>query len=143
MFEAVTTRSTESDIIVMCSAVADYKPASYSEQKVKKQDGEMAIQLSRTKDILGFLGEHKCEGQLLVGFSMETENLIENSRKKLTKKHADLVCANSIADDKTGFAVDTNKVTLITQQEVKELPLCSKEDTADLILTCIKDLINS
>lgn len=143
MFEAVTTRSTESDIIVMCSAVADYKPASYSEQKVKKQDGEMAIQLSRTKDILGFLGEHKREGQLLVGFSMETENLIENSRKKLTKKHADLVCANSIADDKTGFAVDTNKVTLITQQEVKELPLCSKEDTADLILTCIKDLINS
>ena len=143
MFEAVTTRSTESDIIVMCSAVADYKPASYSEQKVKKQDGEMAIQLSRTKDILGFLGEHKREGQLLVGFSMETENLIENSRKKLTKKHADLVCANSIAGDKTGFAVDTNKVTLITQQEVKELPLCSKEDTADLILTCIKDLINS
>ena len=118
----------------MCSAVADYKPASCADQKVKKNDAEMSIVLTRTQDILGFLGAHKREGQVLVGFSMETENLIENSRAKLTKKNADLICANSIASAQTGFAVDTNKVTLITQQEVTELPLCSKEETADLIL---------
>ena len=137
MFEAVTTRSTENDVIIMCSAVADYKPAEYADQKVKKTDGDMSIALTRTKDILGYLGDHKREGQLLVGFSMETENLIENSRKKLTKKHADLICANSIASNQTGFGVDTNKVTLITAQEVNELPLCSKEETADLILNYI------
>ena len=134
MFEAVTSRSAEQDVIIMCSAVADYKPANYSDQKVKKNDSEMSIALTRTQDILGYLGEHKRQGQLLVGFSMETENLIENSREKLTKKHADLICANSIASSQTGFAVDTNQVTLISQQEVKELPLCSKEQTADLIL---------
>ena len=134
MFEAVTSRSAEQDVIIMCSAVADYKPANYSDQKVKKNDSEMSIALTRTQDILGYLGEHKHPGQLLVGFSMETENLIENSREKLTKKHADLICANSIASSQTGFAVDTNQVTLISQQEVKELPLCSKEQTADLIL---------
>ena len=134
MFEAVTSRSAEQDVIIMCSAVADYKPANYSDQKVKKNDAEMSIALTRTQDILGYLGEHKRQGQLLVGFSMETENLIVNSREKLTKKHADLICANSIASSQTGFAVDTNQVTLISQQEVKELPLCSKEQTADLIL---------
>ena len=137
MFEAVTTRSAEQDIIIMCSAVADYTPATYSEQKVKKHDGDMSIALKRTQDILGYIGEHKPEGQLLVGFSMETENLIENSREKLIKKNADLICANSIVGDKTGFAVDTNKVTLITKDEVKELPLCSKEETADRILDYI------
>ena len=88
-----------------------------------------------TQDILGWLGEHKHEGQILVGFSMETENLIDNSRDKLLKKHADLICANSIASDKTGFAVDTNKVTLITPDAIEELPLCSKEETADRILS--------
>ena len=134
MFEAVTSRSAEQDVIIMCSAVADYKPANYSDQKMKKNDSEMSIALTRTQDILGYLGEHKRQGQLLVGFSMETENLIENSREKLTKKHADLICANSIASSQTGFAVDTNQVTLISQQEIKELPLCSKEQTADLIL---------
>ena len=134
MFDAVTNRSADSDIIIMCSAVADYKPANYSDQKVKKNDAEMSIALTRTQDILGYLGEHKRQGQLLVGFSMETENLIVNSRVKLEKKHADLICANSIASSQTGFAVDTNQVTLISQQEVKELPLCSKEQTADLIL---------
>ena len=137
MFEAVTTCSAEQDIIIMCSAVADYTPATYSEQKVKKHDGDMSIALKRTQDILGYIGEHKPEGQLLVGFSMETENLIENSREKLIKKNADLICANSIVGDKTGFAVDTNKVTLITKDEVKELPLCSKEETADRILDYI------
>ena len=137
MFEAVTTRSAEADIIIMCSAVADYTPAAYSDQKVKKHDGELSIELTRTKDILGYLGEHKRECQTLVGFSMETENLIENSRTKLLKKHADLICANSITDGNTGFAVDTNKVTLITPAEVKELPLRSKEETASMILDYI------
>lgn len=135
MFEAVSSRSDESDIIIMCSAVADYRPSEYSAQKVKKQDGEMSVSLERTQDILGWLGEHKHEGQILVGFSMETENLIDNSRDKLLKKHADLICANSIASDKTGFAVDTNKVTLITPDAIEELPLCSKEETADRILS--------
>jgi phosphopantothenoylcysteine decarboxylase/phosphopantothenate--cysteine ligase len=137
MFDAVSTRSAEQDVIVMCSAVADYTPATYSEQKVKKHDGDMTIALKRTNDILGYLGQHKPEGQLLVGFSMETENLIENSRAKLTKKNADFICANSISSDKTGFAVDTNKVTLISQTETVELPLCSKEETADKILDYI------
>jgi phosphopantothenoylcysteine decarboxylase/phosphopantothenate--cysteine ligase len=139
MFEAVTSRSAEHDVIIMCSAVADYKPAVYADQKVKKSDDDMSIPLTRTQDILGYLGEHKQQGQLLVGFSMETENLIDNSRKKLMKKHADLICANSISEAETGFAVDTNKVTLISTKEVKQLPLCSKEETADLILSAIKD----
>ena len=143
MFEAVSERSAERDVIIMCSAVADYKPASYSEQKMKKGDNDMSIPLTRTQDILGWLGDHKQAGQVLVGFSMETENLIENSRRKLTKKHADLICANSIASEQTGFAVDTNKVTLITQEAVKELPLCTKEETADLILDSIKGYINN
>lgn len=143
MFEAVSERSAESDVVIMCSAVADYKPASYSDQKMKKNDNDMSIPLTRTQDILGWLGDHKQAGQVLVGFSMETENLIENSRQKLTKKHADLICANSIASEQTGFAVDTNKVTLITQENVKELPLCTKEETADLILDSIKDYIKN
>jgi len=143
MFEAVSERSAESDVVIMCSAVADYKPASYSEQKMKKSDNDMSIPLTRTQDILGWLGDHKQAGQVLVGFSMETENLIENSRRKLTKKHADLICANSIASEQTGFAVDTNKVTLITQENVTELPLCTKEETADLILDSIKGYIKN
>lgn len=138
MFRAVTQRSKDADIIIMCSAVADYTPATYSEQKVKKHDGDMAIALSRTQDILKYLGEHKAEGQVLVGFSMETENLIANSQAKLEKKNVDFICANSIATDKTGFGVDTNKVTLISHDETIELPLCSKEETADLILDRIK-----
>ena len=143
MFEAVSERSTDSDVVIMCSAVADYKPVSYSDQKLKKSDSDMTIPLTRTQDILGWLGDHKQAGQVLVGFSMETENLIENSRQKLTKKHADLICANSIASEQTGFAVDTNKVTLITQENVTELPLCTKEETADLILDSIKDYIKN
>lgn len=134
MFEAVTSRSSEADVIIMCSAVADYTPSNYSDQKVKKSDGDLSIPLTRTKDILGWLGEHKPEGQKLIGFSMETENLIDNSRQKLLKKHADMICANSISGDMTGFAVDTNKVTLIWKDGTEELPLCSKDETADLIL---------
>ena len=141
MFEAVTSRSADQDVIIMCSAVADYKPTVCADQKVKKHDDDMSIVLTRTQDILGYLGEHKHQGQLLVGFSMETENLLKNSRAKLEKKHADLICANSIAGDQTGFAVDTNQVTLIFRQEMKELPLCSKEETADLILDSVKALL--
>ena len=134
MYQAVTSKANEADIIIMCSAVADYTPAAYSDQKVKKHDGDISIPLKRTKDILKQLGEQKREGQILVGFSMETENLIENSREKLIKKNADVICANSIATGKTGFAVDTNKVTMIFRNHTKELPLCSKDETADLIL---------
>ena len=143
MYDAVTVRSQESDIIIMCSAVADYTPSHCAPQKMKKGDNDLSIPLSRTKDILQYLGEHKPKGQLLVGFSMETENLIGNSQAKLVKKHADLICANSISDHKTGFGVDTNKVTLISQTGVKELPLCSKEETADMILCYIADMIKA
>lgn len=135
MYDAVTSLSAGNDIIIMCSAVADYTPAEVAEQKMKKSDGDMALPLKRTQDILKYLGENKREGQVLVGFSMETENLIDNSRAKLQKKNADMICANSIGKDgNTGFQVETNKVTIITNDDVKELPLCTKEETADLIL---------
>lgn len=137
MYSAVTSRSAEADVIIMCSAVADYTPSVYSEQKMKKGDSDLTIPLTRTCDILKYLGEHKREGQLLVGFSMETENLIENSRQKLLKKNADMICANSIAEQETGFAVDTNRVTLITRDSTTEFPLCSKEETADMILSAV------
>lgn len=143
MFDAVTTRSQDQDIIIMCSAVADYTPSHCSSQKMKKGDDDLNIPLSRTKDILQYLGDHKPKGQVLVGFSMETENLLENSQAKLMKKHADLICANSISSRDTGFGVDTNKVTLLSQTEVKELPLCSKEETADMILSHIADMIKA
>ena len=143
MFDAVTTHSQDQDIIIMCSAVADYTPSHCSSQKMKKGDDDLNIPLSRTKDILQYLGDHKPKGQVLVGFSMETENLLENSQAKLMKKHADLICANSISSRDTGFGVDTNKVTLISQTEVKELPLCSKEETADMILSHIADMIKA
>ena len=107
---------------------------------MKKQDGDLSIALTRTNDILAWLGEHKKKGQILVGFSMETEHLIENSREKLAKKQVNLICANSISGNQTGFAVDTNQVTLITQAGVVELPLCSKEETANLILDHINSL---
>ena len=137
MYTTVSELSRENDIIIMCSAVADYTPAEYAPQKIKKNDSSLSIPLVRTKDILRFLGENKKPGQKIVGFSMETENLIENSRKKLEKKNADLICANSICSEETGFGVDTNRVTLISANEIKELPLCSKEDTADMILSYI------
>ena len=143
MFDAVTTRSQDQDVIIMCSAVADYTPSHCSSQKMKKGDDDLNIPLSRTKDILQYLGDHKPKGQVLVGFSMETENLLENSQAKLMKKHADLICANSISSRDTGFGVDTNKVTLLSQTEVKELPLCSKEETADMILSHIADMIKA
>lgn len=142
MFEAVTRNSQGQDMIIMCAAVADYTPSEYAEQKIKKQDGELSIGLFRTRDILKYLGAHKADGQLLVGFSMETENLIENSRAKLSEKNIDLICANAIAARKTGFAVDTNQVSLITSSETVELPLCSKDETADRILSYSLNLLS-
>lgn len=137
MYDAVTSRSNDYDIIIMCSAVADYTPLHYSDQKIKKMSptADSSLELKRTKDILQHLGDNKPEGQTLVGFSMETENLIENSRKKLTKKNADYICANSLVSGETGFAVDTNRVTIISPDNCEELPLCTKEETANLILS--------
>ena len=134
MYEAVTSVSDEQDIIIKAAAVADYRPAKVSDEKVKKSDGQMSIELERTDDILKFLGEHKCDGQFLCGFSMETQNVIGNSRAKLTKKNLDMVAANNVKVEGAGFQGDTNVLTLITQDEEVSLPLMSKEDAALKIL---------
>ena len=130
MYEAVTSVSNEQDIIVKAAAVADYRPARISEEKVKKSDGQMSIELERTDDILKFLGEHKRAGQFLCGFSMETQNVIDNSRAKLAKKNLDMVAANNVKVEGAGFGTDTNVVTLITDKEAKELPKMTKEEVA-------------
>lgn len=134
MAEAVLSRQKETDLIVMAAAVADYTPRTVADQKIKKSDGELSLSLCRTKDILATLGESKRPGQVIVGFSMETENLLENSRKKLTKKNADMIVANSIADESTGFAVDTNAAVLITKDGETESGLLTKEELAALLL---------
>ena len=134
MYEAVTSVSDEQDIIIKAAAVADYRPAKVSDEKVKKSDGQMSIELERTDDILKFLGEHKRDGQFLCGFSMETQNVIGNSRVKLTKKNLDMVAANNVKVEGAGFQGDTNVLTLITQDEEVSLPLMSKEDAALKIL---------
>lgn len=134
MFDAVTALAPTQDMIIKAAAVADYRPAQVSSQKVKKQEGSLSIQLERTDDILKYLGEHRGPGQLLCGFSMETENLIGNSREKLAKKHLDMIVANSICTPGAGFGTDTNIVTLITQNEEVSLPLLGKEETAAHIL---------
>ena len=137
MFQAVTSVSGSQDAIIKAAAVADYTPLSVSDQKVKKKDGEMSIELKRTKDILKFLGEHKPDGQFLCGFSMETENMLRNSRKKLEQKHVDMIVANSLRTSGAGFGTDTNVVTLITRDGEEELPLMSKEEVAHQILNRI------
>lgn len=142
MYEAVTAVSDEQDIIVKAAAVADYRPASVSSEKMKKKDGQMSIELERTDDILRYLGEHKKEGQFLCGFSMETQNMISNSRVKLTKKNLDMVAANNVKEKGAGFQGDTNVLTLITQDEEVSLPLMSKEDAAFQILDKILLLIS-
>ena len=140
MYEAVTSVSEEQDIIIKAAAVADYRPAKVSDEKVKKSDGQMSIELERTDDILKFLGEHKRDGQFLCGFSMETQNVIGNSRAKLTKKNLDMVAANNVKVEGAGFQGDTNVLTLITQDEEVSLPLMSKEDAALKILDKILTL---
>ena len=134
MYEAVTSVSQEQDIIIKAAAVADYRPASVSDEKIKKKDDDMSIALERTDDILKYLGEHKPEGQFLCGFSMETENMIGNSRVKLIRKNLDMVAANNVKMAGAGFQGDTNVLTLITQDEEVSLPLMSKEDAAGKIL---------
>ena len=134
MFEAVTSRCAQADLIFKAAAVADYTPADYSDNKMKKKDGELSIPLARTQDILKYLGEHRRDDQIICGFSMETENMIENSRAKLTKKNVDMICANNLKQAGAGFGVDTNVITLITAAETVELPLLSKEAAANAIL---------
>ncbi len=140
MFEAVTGVSDQQDIIIKAAAVADYRPKQVSEDKVKKNDDQASIELERTDDILKYLGQHKKDGQFLCGFSMETKNMIGNSRAKLEKKNLDMVAANNLKVEGAGFQGDTNVLTLITQDEEVSLPLMSKEDSALKILDKIISL---
>ncbi len=134
MYDAVTERQQETDIIIMTAAVADYRPATVSDEKIKKADGSLDIPLTRTQDILKTLGERKRMGQFLCGFSMETQNMLENSRAKLAKKNLDMIVANNLKVAGAGFGTDTNVVTLITPDSEKELPLMSKGEAAGYIL---------
>ena len=134
MYEAVTSRSKEMDIIIKAAAVADYRPSQIANEKVKKSDDAMSIPLERTADILKYLGEHKPEGQFLCGFSMETQNMLENSRKKLAKKNLDMIVANNLKVAGAGFQTDTNVVTLITKDTELELPLMDKEEVAHYLM---------
>ena len=141
MFEAVTGLSDQQDIIIKAAAVADYRPKQVSEDKVKKKDDQVSIELERTDDILKYLGQHKKNGQFLCGFSMETKDMIGNSRAKLEKKNLDMVAANNLKVKGAGFQGDTNVLTLITQDEEVSLPLMSKEDAALKILDKIISLM--
>ena len=134
MFEAVTSRSDEMDAMIKAAAVADYRPKFVNTEKTKKKDGDMAIELERTDDILKWLGEHKKDSQFLCGFSMETEHMLENSRAKLKKKNLDMIVANNLKVAGAGFGTDTNVVTMIRENKETELPIMSKEEVAGAIL---------
>ena len=134
MYRAVTQLSDNMDIIVKAAAVADYTPLATADSKLKKSDADMSIPLKRTKDILKSLGERKREGQIICGFSMETDNVLENSSKKLDSKNCDMICANSLRTAGAGFGTDTNVITMITKSGAEELPLMSKEEAAHKIL---------
>ena len=134
MFNAVTANMDAQDIIIKAAAVSDYTPISVADSKIKKKDGDMSIELKRTKDILGYLGENKKEGQFICGFSMETDNVIENSKAKLEKKKCDMICANSLRTEGAGFGVDTNVLTVITKDKETAFDIMSKEDLAHKIL---------
>lgn len=140
MFEAVTSRSAQQDVIIKAAAVADFRPAQVAQEKIKKAEGESVLHLERTQDILQYLGEHKPEGQFLCGFAMETQNLLENARKKLTKKHLDLVVANNLKVEGAGFGAGTNVVTLITSQQEEELECMSKAQVASKIVDKILNM---
>lgn len=133
MYDAVTSNYEDSDIVIKAAAVADYTPQSVADEKIKKKDDDMSIPLTRTKDILKYLGEHKTH-QFLCGFSMETENMLDNSKAKLAKKNLDMIIANNLKVAGAGFGTDTNVVTIITADGIKELPIMDKEDVADAIL---------
>ncbi len=141
MFEAVTGRSDGMDIIIKAAAVADYRPMTYADEKIKKKDSDLSIPLARTDDILGYLGAHRKDGQFLCGFSMETENMLENSRAKLLRKNIDMIAANNVKVEGAGFALDTNVITLITKEKETALPLLSKDDAADALLDAISKSI--
>ena len=134
MFEAVAQYAPEADYIFKAAAVADYTPADYSDDKLKKSDGELSIPLKRTTDILAWLGKNRREGQVICGFSMETQDMLKNSRAKLTKKNVDMICANNLKQEGAGFGVDTNIITIITKDDTQELPLQSKQSVAHTIL---------
>ncbi len=142
MFEAVTSRSEEMDIIIKAAAVSDYTPAEVSREKVKKKDGDLSIPMKRTRDILKYLGEHKRQGQFLCGFSMETENMLENSTAKLKRKNADMIVANNLKDDGAGFGTDTNLVTLITEEGAEQLSLMGKDQVAKAVADKILEKMN-
>lgn len=135
MFEAVAGRWEEQDVIIKAAAVADYRPETVGTEKIKKKEGDMSISLARTQDILGWLGSHRREGQFLCGFSMETQDMLENSRGKLERKHVDLIVANNLKVEGAGFGTDTNVVTFITKDGIRELPKMSKDEVADCLLT--------
>ena len=137
MFEAVQAALPETDILVKAAAVADYRPVSIAEDKIKKQDGDMAIPLERTDDILGWVAEHRHPGLFVCGFSMETRDMIENSRKKLDRKHLDMIAANNLKVAGAGFGVDTNVVTILTADGIQELPLMGKDQVAAKLLDAI------
>ena len=137
MFEAVTAVSREQDIIIKSAAVADYRPVHVGTEKTKKTDGNMNIELERTDDILAWLGSHRREGQVLCGFSMETQNMLENSQAKLKKKHVDMIIANNLKTAGAGFGTDTNVITVITEDGAEELDLMSKDEAAHQILNRI------
>ena len=137
MYEAVMAHKDEQDIIIKAAAVADYTPAEVSDEKVKKKDDDMAIRLTRTRDLLKALGENRKEGQFLCGFSMETQNMLENSRAKLKKKNIDMIVANNLKEKGAGFGTETNVVTFITEKEEAELPIMSKDEVADQLLDFI------
>ena len=134
MYEAVKANSGDADYIIKAAAVADYTPAVAAEDKIKKSGENMNISLVPTEDILKYLGEHKKPGQVLCGFAMETKDLLENAKKKLEKKNADMIVANNLKVEGAGFGTDTNVVTLIKRDGVKELPLLSKEQVAKAVL---------
>ena len=134
MYDAVMSRAGGADIIIKAAAVADYRPAQVADNKIKKSDGDMSIPLTRTQDILAALGKQKRPGQFLCGFSMETENMLENSRSKLTRKHADIIAANDKSMAGAGFGIDTNILTLITADGERQLPQMSKFDAANALL---------
>ncbi len=137
MFEAVSSRAKEQDMIIKAAAVADYRPVTVAENKIKKSPGDMSIALERTTDILAWLGEHRREGQVLCGFAMETEHMVEHAKEKLTRKHVDMIAANNVKVAGAGFGTDTNVVTLITEDGVEELAKMSKEEVASRIVDAL------
>ena len=137
MFEAVSSRAKEQDMIIKAAAVADYRPVTVAENKIKKSPGDMSIALERTTDILAWLGEHRREGQVLCGFAMETEHMVEHAKEKLTGKHVDMIAANNVKVAGAGFGTDTNVVTLITEDGVEELAKMSKEEVASRIVDAL------